>query len=89
MHGCLGVDKCTVNALRTIARQGCKSFNFSLNILVHFSFQVKGFSSQKIWNLCFLYLVPISGYCDLNKGECNSNKSKDDSFVERVAKNNS
>ena len=25
----------------------------------------------------------------LNKGECNLNQSKDDSFVERVAKNNS
>ena len=24
----------------------------------------------------------------LNKGECNLNQSKDDSFVERVAKNN-
>ena len=30
-----------------------------------------------------------SGYCYLNKGECNLNQSKDDSFVERVAKNNS
>ena len=29
-----------------------------------------------------------SGYCYLNKGECNLNQSKDDSFVERVAKNN-
>ena len=30
-----------------------------------------------------------SGYCYLNKGECNLNQSKDYSFVERVAKNNS
>ena len=30
-----------------------------------------------------------SGYCYLNKGECNLNQSKDDAFVERVAKNNS
>ena len=30
-----------------------------------------------------------SGYCYLNKGECNFNQSKDDSFVERVAVNNS
>ena len=30
-----------------------------------------------------------SGYCYLNKGECNFNQSKEDSFVERVAKNNS
>ena len=30
-----------------------------------------------------------SGYCYLNKGECNLNQSKDDSFVEWVAKNNS
>ena len=29
-----------------------------------------------------------SGYCYLNKGECNLNQSKDDSFVKRVAKNN-
>ena len=44
----------------------------------------------------FLYLISEvvftawrSGYCYLNKGECNLNQSKDDSFVERVAKNNS
>ena len=30
-----------------------------------------------------------SGYCDLNKGECDLNQSKDGCFVERVAKNNS
>ena len=30
-----------------------------------------------------------SDYYDLNKGECNLNQSKYDSFVERVAKNNS
>ena len=30
-----------------------------------------------------------SDYCYSNKGECNLNQSKDDSFVERVAKNNS
>ena len=30
-----------------------------------------------------------SGYCYLNKGECILNQSKDDPFVERVAKNNS
>ena len=30
-----------------------------------------------------------SDCCYLNKGECNLNQSKDDSFVERVAKNNS
>ena len=30
-----------------------------------------------------------SGYCYLNKGECNLNQSKDDCFVERVVKNNS
>ena len=30
-----------------------------------------------------------SGYCYLNKGDCNLNQSKDDPFVERVAKNNS
>ena len=29
------------------------------------------------------------GYCYLNNGECNYNQSRDDSFVERVAKNNS
>ena len=29
-----------------------------------------------------------SGYCDLNKGECNLNQSNDDSFVKLVAKNN-
>ena len=34
--------------------------------------------SEKTWR---------SGYCYLNKGECNLNQSKDDSFVERVAKN--
>ena len=36
-----------------------------------------------------LFLLWRSGYCYLNKGECNLNQSKDDSFVERVAKNNS
>ena len=30
----------------------------------------------------------LSGYCYLNKRECNLNQSKDDSFVGRVAKNN-
>ena len=30
-----------------------------------------------------------SGYYYLNKGECNLNQSRDDSFVEWVAKNNS
>ena len=30
-----------------------------------------------------------SGYCYLNKGECKLNQSKDYSFGERVAKNNS
>ena len=30
-----------------------------------------------------------SGYCYLNKGDCNLNQSKDYSFVERVARNNS
>ena len=30
-----------------------------------------------------------SGYCYLNKGECDLNQSKHDSIVERVAKNNS
>ena len=30
-----------------------------------------------------------SGYCYLNKGKCNLNQSKYDSYVERVAKNNS
>ena len=30
-----------------------------------------------------------SGYFSLNKGECNLNQSKHDSFVECVAKNNS
>ena len=30
-----------------------------------------------------------SGHCSLNKVECNLNQSKDDYFVERVAKNNS
>ena len=29
-----------------------------------------------------------SGYSYLNKGECDLNQSKDDSFVKRVAKNN-
>ena len=29
-----------------------------------------------------------SGYCDLNKGECDLNQSKEDSFVKRVVKNN-
>ena len=29
-----------------------------------------------------------SGYCHLNKGECDLNQSKDDSFVKWVAKNN-
>ena len=29
-----------------------------------------------------------SVYCDLNKGECDLNQSKDDSFVKRVAMNN-
>ena len=28
-----------------------------------------------------------SGYCDLNKGECHLNQSKEDSFVKWVAKN--
>ena len=37
----------------------------------------------------FLLVGPGSGHCYLNKGECNLNQSKDDSFVERVAKNNS
>ena len=30
-----------------------------------------------------------SGYCYLSKEECNLNQAKDDSFVERVTKNNS
>ena len=30
-----------------------------------------------------------SDHCHLNKGECNLNQSKHDSFVKRVAKNNS
>ena len=29
-----------------------------------------------------------SGYCYLNKGECDLNQSKYDSFVKRMAKNN-
>ena len=36
----------------------------------------------------FCYLPWRSGYCDLNKGECDFNQSKDDSFVKRVVKNN-
>ena len=34
-------------------------------------------------------LGDLACYCYLNKGECNLNQSKDDCFVERVAKNNS
>ena len=34
-------------------------------------------------------IIRRSGYCYLNKGECNLNQSKDYFFVERVAKNNS
>ena len=34
------------------------------------------------------YLSRRSGYCYLNKRECNVNQSKNDSFVKRVAKNN-
>ena len=37
----------------------------------------------------WVYITWRSGYCYLNKGECNLNQSKEDSFVERVAKNNS
>ena len=33
-------------------------------------------------------LTSRSDYCYLNKGECNLNQLKDDSFVERLAKNN-
>ena len=38
---------------------------------------------------CSVSLTRQSGSCYLNKGECNLNQSKDDSFVELVAKNNS
>ena len=41
-------------------------------------------------NSSLLYICTWrSGYCYLNKAECNLNQSKDDSFVEQVAKNNS
>ena len=45
---------------------------------------------QKLWEIkCFPLLTTWrSGYCDLNKGECDLNQSKDDSFVKQVAKNN-
>ena len=50
----------------------------------------------KEYSMCSVYSTPESGiagrrsgYCYLNKGECNLNQSKDDSFVERVVKNNS
>ena len=39
--------------------------------------------------LSFLFNSWRSDYCYLNKEEYNLNQSKDDSFVERVAKNNS
>ena len=48
-----------------------------------------------VWQVSVLFIIQIavtswrSGYCDLNNGECNLNQSKHDSFVERVAKNNS
>ena len=35
------------------------------------------------------YLMILYLYCYLNKRECDLNQSEDDSFVERVAKNNS
>ena len=43
-------------------------------------------SLRLIWRPGFTWR---SGYCYLNKGECNLNQSKDNSFAERVAKNNS
>ena len=39
--------------------------------------------------LMFTFVDFLVGYCYLNKGECNLNQSKDDSFVKQVAKNNS
>ena len=39
--------------------------------------------------VCLMIKYPWrSGCFDLNKGECDLNQSKDDSFVKRVAKNN-
>ena len=43
-----------------------------------------------LWKkLDFPWLSWRSGYCHLNKGECDLNQSKDDSLVKRVAKNHS
>ena len=44
---------------------------------------------EKFHDVTLVLLTWPSGYCYLNKGECNLNQSKDDSFVERVTKNNS
>ena len=44
---------------------------------------VLGVSAKALQTPCWW-----SGYCYLNKGECDLNQSKDDSFVKRVAKNN-
>ena len=58
----------------------------------------KLFLSISLLLCCYSCLIAIeitwpptwrSGYCYLNKGECNYNQSGDDSFVEWVAKNNS
>ena len=44
--------------------------------------------NSKILDHIFIATTWRSGSCYLNKGECNLNQSKDDSFVEWVAKNN-
>ena len=44
---------------------------------------------QPIQNQVTFSSTIFLGYSYLNKGECNLNQSKDGSFVERVAKNNS
>ena len=41
------------------------------------------------WSAKFRTWSWRSGHCYLNKAECNLNQSKDDSFVERVAKSDS
>ena len=52
------------------------------NLVLHANFSYTGYKSIQA-------MAPWrSGYCYLNKGECDLNELKDDSFVKWVAKNN-
>ena len=67
---------------------------FEKNTLILSWFKIIFLESRKCFSISlrllhYLFITWRSGHCYLNKAECNSSKSKDDFFVEWVAKNNS